>query len=480
MKDTNLISLLRTFSKNEITKFEKFLSSPFFSEGRSIRSRIVNDYFRQLKKFHPSFSGNNFTKEKLFRAVYSGIEFNDSLFRKLNSDLLKQAERFLIQIELEMSRMDSGKFLLTQLMKREQEKLFDKCFKAMISSLSGLKKDQEFFYETYYLWQKKWEVSYGRKNIYKIENEISQANNYFYYVILGSLRIYLWAISNFRIMNKDNDLMMFEEILNYVENNIDKFREVPQILYYYFLIRMIIGKEEIYFKKLKVLKKKEFDFLSDLDKMNFFVMMTNFCHDKYSSGSEKYRIERFELDKEYLAFIKKIDKPVVHVFFILAASKNANRLGEFAWVRKVLKEYESYIMNDNKDFMLNYIEADNCFHNKNYDEAIGLLSQIKTSYSNEKQNIRNLMIQIFYERSQADSVLSLIDTSRHFLKRDKHLTEISKRSFQNFLKFTGKLIKASNSGNSKECQFLKKNILESNEVSNKDWLLEKVNQLIEY
>ncbi len=477
MKDSSLISLLRTFSKLEMNRFEKFLLSPYFSERSRIRINKVNEYFRVLKKFYPDFEGKNFTGENLYKTIYPGTKFKDYSIRKLNSDLLKLAEKFLMQQEFENSEIESRKFLLNQLTHRNQEKLFRKCFESMIEYLNGLKKDEDYFYETYFVWQRYWEIYYGKKNIYKLGKVIENTDNYFIYVVLGALRIYLWAISYSKVANSSNDLMMIEEILNYVENNMGKFRKVPQILFYYYLIRLISEKEEKYFDKLKELKAHHFDSLTDPDKQNFFIMMTNFCNVMIQSGNEKFKKERFELDKGYLNLIRKLNLHSMHVFYILGASKNANRLGEFEWVTKILEEFEKFTMDDNKEFMVNYIKADVCFLKKEYDKAIEYLSKINTNYSNQKQNIRNLMIQIFYEKSQMDSVLSLIDSSRHFLKRDKHLSENTKINSLNFIRFTEMLIRLPNKPAENEYRYFRSKLSETTVVLNKEWLMEKLDSI---
>ncbi len=476
MKDNSLISLLKTFSREEMNKFERFLLSPYFTEGKNIRSNLVNKYFRALKNFYPDFKGTNFSKKYFFRLLYPKSKYSDSALRKIDSDLLKLAEKFLIQIQSESDLIESKKSLMHQLVIRNNEKLFRKSFDSMMKYLEGLKRDEDYYYETYFIWLRYWEFYYGKKTMYKLGEATSNFNNFFIYVLLGSLRIYLYSLSLYRIINKKNDLLMFEEILDFVEKNAGKLSHVPQILFYYNLIRLVTLKDEKYFNKLKELKSKTFDSLTELDKQNFYIMTTNFCNDMIAGGNFQFRKERFRLDKEFMNLLYKLNPNKLHVFYMLAASKNANRLNEFKWVSRILKSYESNTMDDNKDFMINFIKADICFLKKEYDSALKYLSKIKTSYSNQKQNIRNLTIQIFYEMSLPDSAVSVIETSMHFLNRDKYISERSKIQILNFIRLTKQLI-GSNSDNSK-LVFLKKKITETSDVANKEWLLEKVSEQI--
>jgi len=267
--------------------------------------------------------------------------------------------------------------------------------------------------------------------------------------------------------------MMYEEILNYVGKNLASLHEFPQILCNYYLILLLTKKDEKYFNKLKQLKAVNFESLPETDKQNFFIIMANYCREMSLAGKENFRKERFELDKEYFALIKHIPQKR-HAFFFITAAKNANRINEFEWVEKNVKEFELYSLDDNKDYMINYIKADTCFYKKEYDDAIFYLSKIKSQYSSQKQNIRNLLFRIYFETSSFEAALSLIDTSKHFLKRDRHMVQLSKLSSFNFITLTEKLIYLKLKGNKKEILFLKKKIAEINEILDKDWLLEKI------
>ena len=49
-RDTKLIIFLQTFSKKELSEFEKFIISPFFKQGRDLLP-----LYKAVIKFHPDF-----------------------------------------------------------------------------------------------------------------------------------------------------------------------------------------------------------------------------------------------------------------------------------------------------------------------------------------------------------------------------------------------------------------------------------------
>jgi hypothetical protein len=205
--------------------------------------------------------------------------------------------------------------------------------------------------------------------------------------------------------------------------------------------------------------------------------MTNFAYDMIISGKFQYRKERFELDKECLSF--KLYKATggLHAYNFLSMAKNANRLGEYKWSERLCKDYADTIVPSGKEFAVKYVNADIYFAKKEYDKALELLSKFKFELVNEKQLTRNLRVMIYYEMHEDNSALSIIDTSKHFLHNDKQLSTNLKENYSNFIKFAGGLIKARESMKPKVIFQLEKSIDTAGNTHNKDWLLEKIEEL---
>src|SRR5690349_2443001 len=88
-RENRLIQLIKTFSKEEMKELEKFASSPFHNN----RSEVA-EFCTELRKFHPKFSQNNFSLEKIFNVMYPGKKYRDDVIRRLSSNLFKLAEEY--------------------------------------------------------------------------------------------------------------------------------------------------------------------------------------------------------------------------------------------------------------------------------------------------------------------------------------------------------------------------------------------------
>ena len=91
MKDLKLTSLLKTFSKQEIKDFEKYLQSPFLNTS----GEYILKFFETVKKYYPGFDSDNFTKQNIFKEIYPKEKYNDARMRKLTSETMKLIQDYL-------------------------------------------------------------------------------------------------------------------------------------------------------------------------------------------------------------------------------------------------------------------------------------------------------------------------------------------------------------------------------------------------
>src|SRR5437762_7687979 len=110
MKDSKLISILKTFSKEEFKEFGKFVDSPFFSKGRNLKP-----LYEALKKFYPSFEIPEFSAEKIFGMLHKNETYSAVLIRKLFSDMTRLAEEYLFNKTFRSERFDINKALAIEI-----------------------------------------------------------------------------------------------------------------------------------------------------------------------------------------------------------------------------------------------------------------------------------------------------------------------------------------------------------------------------
>ncbi|MBK7253137.1 MAG: hypothetical protein IPI04_04255 [Ignavibacteria bacterium] len=93
MLKSSLLEIIRTFTKQELAKFEDFVRSPYFNKKEN-----VTKLFLEIKKYAPEFKSENLEKEIVWQKIFSKVKYNYGIMKNLIFDLNKLAVKF---IELE-------------------------------------------------------------------------------------------------------------------------------------------------------------------------------------------------------------------------------------------------------------------------------------------------------------------------------------------------------------------------------------------
>lgn len=119
MIKSNLIPVLKSFSKDEIKEFEKFLDSPFFGCGK-----FVLKFYKVLIKHYPVFNEEDIKKEKIFGIVYKDKKYNDALTRRIISDLIRFSEEYITYKNFKNNNAFYSSCSLNELRNRKLHNLF--------------------------------------------------------------------------------------------------------------------------------------------------------------------------------------------------------------------------------------------------------------------------------------------------------------------------------------------------------------------
>ncbi|MBK8553973.1 MAG: hypothetical protein IPL53_24175 [Ignavibacteria bacterium] len=115
LNKTNIIQLLKAFSKNEVKEFDKFVHSPFLNNRAEVAA-----FFDKIKKYYPCFDQTDFTKKKVYDSLYPYSGYRDDVIRRLCSNLFKLAEDYLSYNSFRNEKFDQHKNLLEQYQRRSE------------------------------------------------------------------------------------------------------------------------------------------------------------------------------------------------------------------------------------------------------------------------------------------------------------------------------------------------------------------------
>nr|HMS66397.1 hypothetical protein [Ignavibacteria bacterium] len=116
------------------------------------------------------------------------------------------------------------------------------------------------------------------------------------------------------------------------------------------------------------------------------------------------------------------------------------------------------------------------FANKKFDTALELASKINFDLTTFKYELKNLLIMIYYELDDADSVIYSSDSYRHFAANNKYVSEESRILIIKFINYVNTLCKLRISPDNIKLGMLKESVL-NDSLNTKYWLLEKIEEL---
>jgi hypothetical protein len=152
-------------------------------------------------------------------------------------------------------------------------------------------------------------------------------------------------------------------------------------------------------------------------------------------------------------------------------------MGETRWAEVFIKENRKLLDPEYEFDAVNLSYAKCEFTRKEYEKALARLGKINMEYSHFKLSVRTLMLMIYYELGSFDPAISMLDSYKHFITRDKMLPKVDMQNRIEFAKHFKEIINLK-TGMSNDIDSVKMSIESTGSFAEKQWVLEKLNELI--
>jgi len=475
MTDTNLIKLLRTFTKPEFRDFGVFVHSDYFN-----REKVLMNLYSQLKKYHPEFKSEILSKEKIYMKLFPGKKFNDALMRNTISDLLKLAERFLKNRHFEEQKFYGQYLLLKELTNRKQNSLFNTNFKLADKFLDSEDARDEIYYQNKFLLEDEWRRNHvvtSSKMLFETDNLDKQSQSLHVYYITEFIKLYAILLNQSKYtFDYKFDFALFEAVREYLEKNFSKYSGVPYINVFYNCVKLYLTGDVKHFNELKILIKKHFNVLTLTDRKNIFIVLAKHCDEQVMKGNLKFLEEKFYIFKDFIstkAYLEGNDFMAHYIYEAVAS--NAVECGKYEEAEKFLKKFKKEVHEEFRENSYSICMAELLFNKSDYENSLETLSHYIPVNVKDRIRLNTLLLKIFYNTGNEASFSSLIESSKKYILRNKTVQEASKTQFANFLKFINKLYKIRSDENLlHELKSLLQSIQNCKELISKKWLTEEV------
>ncbi len=473
MRESKLTEMVKGITPVEFKRFGEFLNSPFHNKSR----KIIQLY--ELINFnYDGFDANIITNDRIARAIFNGEGDKDQNVRTLISSFTSLLEEFLIIEELNKNSIQQKTFLLRSLRDRNILKTFDMISKE-ISEIQqkDFNRNTDYYYNEF-TFKETWLNYHGEDLDLDLDKSYLQmSENADYLFIVTKLKVLNTVISRKILsgINIHKSYWAVENILKYIEKNIDKIeKDHPIIFSEYKILMMVLEPDNV--KHFHDLEKHVFNNISRYNEEELeqvYYSVSNYCVNKVAKGEDKFVNELYKVHANFekTGFYAK-NKNLQYTDFIGVIICGLN-MKHFKWVEHFFETYKGNIASEVKRDTINLSSALISFQLKKYKECIGHLNKIGYKYTYFYMKSKETLIKAYYELGETESMEAVIDAAKHYLKRHKEMLSIHFDRYILFLNYVTNLTKLDKK-HKPELKILMKKLDENRTTIAREWLIEKI------
>ena len=490
MLKSSLLEILRTFSKQELIKFEDFVRSPYFNKKENVLK-----LFLEIKKYSPEFSSEHLEKEKVWKALFSDKEYNYGIMKNLIHDLGKLCESFLSEEIYKDNEMQRSLDFLTSVFSRDIGGIFINKIESTERSFRKNFETKNYVY-AHGFYRQVGNILELKSNFFHVyspqnkkQNELKSVSEFLIYdFLLSCFRVFhklmvhnldlnLSPDSNilFRLLKEMDDNSILRNIIDYSENSSTKDHIILKSYYLMYKAFTASMSTDAYYEFKNFLFENSSCFSRDEIKALHVSLLT--CLTNLKTTTEKFYHEYFSIIQMGFQskFMLNKDGSITYQSFFSIVNVSLGA-GEIKFVEDFIKNYKDKLPSNLRESMYYYSMAQLNFSKKNFDAALEFLSLISDEPGFLKFSIKNIQLSIYYELHDRVAFDYSFDSFKHFIKKNKLTNESRVLTLTQYSNYIKTLFKLREKSDSFELANLKKEITEK-KVINKKWLLEKIEEL---
>lgn len=477
-----LISFLNLLSKEDLTEFKKFISSPIYSSGRNYIPLL-----EEIMKFKKD-QADKISAVELYEKVYPGKKFSGQTLKNRFSELLKLGEEFIIYKDVQKDQIERDNILLKAYLDNKMFRFYESKYKKAYSYLDSQLTDDKKFSDIYSLNQKNLQYLTLTEKIDRFYSNLYEHTIYSTSISLISLFDFGIEYKQQEYLGRKYDFNMVLNILKKIDiddilgNYGGKDLEILKVVnLYYNLYKAYedLTKDNFYFEARKIFKNLSENF-SDEYKLKFYMIFIYYCTRRQNLGDRKFYLELFKLynEKLDLGFTSDFTEMIYPVNNFRDYVFIGIELGKRDWVRNFIKKYSHLLPKKVREHEINLAYSKLEFDKVNFEKSLEYVLKVKPNNYMHYLDSSLLRLLNFYELNTIEEAYFEIDKMKHYISNHNEIPKIHKTYSKNFIKFYSKLLKLKTEPKKKDIIVLEAELKKLSYISRKDWVQNKISELI--
>jgi len=247
------------------------------------------------------------------------------------------------------------------------------------------------------------------------------------------------------------------------------------------------SENETHYENLKSLLKINYKKFTTEEARQMYDYALNYGIKKINSGKTIYLKEVFDLYKLLLQNKLIYEGEYISPWDYKNIVSVGLRLEKMDWTKRFIQKYKNNIAEKFRNNSYNFNLASYFFSKENYRYARKLLQNVELKDMFYHLSAKSMFLKIYYNLNDDKAFFSLSKTFNMYLKRNKKISEYQRevhtglvRYSEKCFRFRTRIQKHKRNATKKEIASLQEQIRTTKNITNMQWLLEKVEELKNY
>lgn len=480
MEKSKLLTILRSFSKQEIEAFTLFVESPYFNKNAAA-VRLL----KYLSKYHPSLEGTKVRKELVFKKIYpKDPAFKEKRLNDLMTVLLKLCSDFLSFNHFKQDSIARAQHQFAAYNEKGLQKNQGKAADRLYEEICARPTKEEYHFHQFLL-NKELFLSQEEKKQERMQNALHHLELYY-----QNEKIFLAALAKNR-EKYSSERYDINTSNSPVKDKPENFQQAELFLK---CIEIQNSENENNLQNLISKFKTQKTFLSPRKAHCLLIIILNILLRKYRIEGERivpliFDLYRLAVEKNFLT----INNRVYPTVFINVCTMAAI-MREREWLDTFIREYQGKIYPpEAKENVLNistatvlYEGVKNSRNLKKIGEVIRKMNYLEFTDFAYTYKVKSMLIRLSYlefsilkDFVSFDLILSACKAFESQMYRDTRTRQKRLQAFLAFSRFTKLLSTYVYEKKREKLIKLKEKIKKSKTVFAKKWLIEKTEEALE-
>ncbi len=469
LKNSLVVDLIRTFSVKEQKEATLWLQSPYFNQRTDLR-----ELFKILVKVASAESKKGLDKPSIWRKLYGDNEpYEDQRLRLLFSYLLRILEQFIEQKEWQ-EQQEWSTYLLLAYRKRGLHKHFQRTYRRFMKEQHKQPlRHPEYHWRNYAFAQEQYQLQSAQsrtsaQNLQELEDELTTA------MLSMKLRQACNTLAHQAVYKTNYQIALPEDFLALSQQ--PPFSDCIAVKVYYLGYQMLCHpEEEKHFSAFKQAIAQSIDQFPIPDLRDLFLFAINYCIRKINEEKMTYLREALDLYQRGITNGVLLYNGRMSHFTYHNAVGIALRLEEHEWTAHFLDTYRPLLSDKHRDTAYHHNFARLAYAKKQYGLALQHLQQADYKDLIHSMVAKTLQLKIYFELQEFGLLDAHLKSVGTFLGRKEKMS-YHQHNYYNIVRMTKALL-ALPPNDRKAVEQLRKRMQKTEPLTERDWLLIKLNEI---